>query len=127
GPGGVDPRRACFREALAGVLSEISRLARQTCRRGVERAPAKANERLGSRRDLKSHTTERFRKALSEMPEDVRRQAKEAYKQFRQDPYHPSLHFKQVHPSRPIYSVRISTQYRAVGIRDGDDIIWFWI
>ena len=76
---------------------------------------------------MKSHTTERFRKALAEMPVEVRRQAKGAYQLFRLEPYHPSLHFKQVHPSRPIYSVRISAQYRAVGIRDSDDIVWFWI
>jgi hypothetical protein len=57
---------------------------------------------------LKSHTTERFRKAFKMLPERVRRQAREAYKLFEQNPYHPSLHFKPIHPTRPIYSVRIS-------------------
>jgi len=37
------------------------------------------------------------------------------------------LHFKQVHPRRPIYSVRISLEYRALGIREDDVVIWFWI
>jgi hypothetical protein len=57
----------------------------------------------------------------------MRRQAKEAYALFARDPYHPSLHFKQVHPIEPIYSVRVSFDYRAVGLREGDDIVWFWI
>ena len=74
-----------------------------------------------------SHTTERFRKALKQLPQHVQRQARQAYRLFKQDPYHPSLHFKQVHPARPIYSVRISRDYRAVGIREGNVVSWFWI
>ena len=76
---------------------------------------------------MTSHTTERFRKALKHLPPRVQRQAKEAYKLFSTDPHHPSLRFKSVHSTRPIYSVRITTDYRALGIRDGDEIIWFWI
>jgi hypothetical protein len=74
-----------------------------------------------------SHTTERFRAAYQALPEVIRRQAREAYQLFRQNPAHPSLRFRQVHPARPIYSARINLQYRAVGIRDTDTIIWFWI
>jgi len=74
-----------------------------------------------------SHTTERFRKALKQLPHHVQRQARQAYRLFKQNPYHPSLHFKQVHPARPIYSVRISRDYRAVGIREENVVIWFWI
>ena len=76
---------------------------------------------------MKSHTTERFRKAFERLPEQVRRQAREAYKLFAQNPYHPSLHFKQVHPTRSIYSVRISMEYRALGVQEEGEIIWFWI
>lgn len=46
---------------------------------------------------------------------------------FEQDPSHPSLRFKKVHPSRPIYSARVSQQYRALGVVADDEIIWFWI
>lgn len=62
---------------------------------------------------MTSHTTARFRKAFKRLPKQIQRQAREAYKLFRQDPYHPSLRFKRVHPTRPIYSVRISVDYRA--------------
>lgn len=57
----------------------------------------------------------------------IRRQAREAYLLFREDPYHPSLNFKQVHPSQPIFSARIGLHYRAVAVRDGDVMVWFWI
>ena len=42
-------------------------------------------------------------------------------------PLHPGLRFKQVHPTLPIYSVRVSLDYRALGVREGDSVIWFWI
>ena len=74
-----------------------------------------------------SHTTENFRTTFNLLPPSVKRQAKKVYKLFIQVPYHPSLHFKKVHPSKPIYSVRINQDYRAVGIRDGEEMIWFWI
>ena len=76
---------------------------------------------------MTSHTTARFRAALAGLPEHVRRQARVAYALFQQNPRHPGLHFKQVHPSRPIYSVRVGLGYRALGVRDRDAIVWFWI
>ena len=74
-----------------------------------------------------SHTTTRFRRAFLGLPEETRRQAKEAYKLFKRNPYHPSLRFKQVHPKEPIFSVRAGLGFRAVGIKEGDTIVWFWI
>jgi hypothetical protein len=44
-----------------------------------------------------------------------------------QDPGHPSLRFKKIHSELPIYSARISINYRAVGQLDGDTVIWFWV
>lgn len=74
-----------------------------------------------------SHTTAGFRKAFSELPEPIQRQAREAYRLFQDNPQHPGLWFKRVHASRPIYSVRIGLHYRALGVRDGDTVVWFWI
>lgn len=74
-----------------------------------------------------SRTTERFRTALADLPAPIRHQARSAYQLFRQNPAHPSLRFRQVHPTQPIFSARINLDYRAVGIRDGATIIWFWI
>ena len=74
-----------------------------------------------------SHTTQRFRKLYGNLPEQIRKQAKRVYRQFEKDPYYPGLHFKRVHSSEPIYSVRITKDYRAVGVQQNDEIIWFWI
>jgi mRNA-degrading endonuclease RelE of RelBE toxin-antitoxin system len=74
-----------------------------------------------------SHTTERFRKLYENLPKQIREQANQAYSQFKSDPYHPGLHFKRIHSSRPIYSVRITKDYRAVGVQQDNEIIWFWI
>ena len=76
---------------------------------------------------MKSRTTAQFRKAFANLPQQVQEQARGAYRQFKQEPWHPSLHFKQVHQELPIYSARISKSYRAVGQREGDSIVWFWI
>jgi hypothetical protein len=76
---------------------------------------------------MKSRTTRRFRELLSALPAHVRRQGREAYRLFQQDPAHPGLHFKQVHAHPPTYSARVGISYRAVGVLDGGTVIWFWI
>jgi hypothetical protein len=76
---------------------------------------------------LKSKTTERFRKAYSALPPHVQDRAKVAYAMFAADASHPSLRFKQVHPTRPIYSARVGLAYRALCVRATDEYVWFWI
>ncbi len=76
---------------------------------------------------MTSKTTDRFRKAYAQLPEYARRRAREAYRLFRDNPNHPSLRFKQVHATRPIYSARVGLGYRALAVRDGDVVVWFWI
>ena len=76
---------------------------------------------------MNSRRTRNFRDALAALPLNVRKQAATAYRHFRTDPYHPSLHFKKVHPTLPIYSARINYDYRVVGQMRGDGIVWFWI
>jgi hypothetical protein len=76
---------------------------------------------------LISKTTKRFRAALENLPPAVRRHARESYRLFREDPYHPGLGFRQVHPSEPIYSVRIGLHHRALAVRSGEEVVWFWI
>ncbi|MCX7111295.1 MAG: hypothetical protein NTX45_14450 [Proteobacteria bacterium] len=74
-----------------------------------------------------SHTTKTFRQLLSRLPKEVRSQAREAYRLFKNDPNHPSLHFKKVHTHQPIYSARVNLDYRSVGVIHDGDIIGFWI
>jgi hypothetical protein len=56
---------------------------------------------------MKSHVTERFRKAFGKLSSHVQRQARAAYQLFRQDPHHPSLRFKRVHPTKPEEDVKV--------------------
>ena len=74
-----------------------------------------------------SRTSKRFRRRLDQLPMDVQRQAREAYELFRGDPSHPSLRFKRIHATRLVYSVRISSDYRALGVVAGGEVVWFWI
>ena len=57
----------------------------------------------------------------------MQRQARESYCFFASNSNHPSLDFKRVSQKRPVYSVRISADYRALGVLDRGDIVWFWI
>jgi hypothetical protein len=76
---------------------------------------------------MKSRTTDRFWKSYDELPVEIKEQAREAYRLFQENPYYPSLYFKRIHSTRPIFSARISKNYRAAGIVQGNEIIWFWV
>ncbi len=78
---------------------------------------------------MKSHTTKDFRTLLAALPLNIQRRARDAYKLFRVNSSHPSLHFKPVHTKTKstFYSVRIGIHYRALALREGDELIWFWI
>jgi len=76
---------------------------------------------------VNSHANERFWEAFRVLPPHVQRRARRAYRTFRVDRSHPSLQFKQIHPWRPIFSVRVGLGYREIGVREGEDILWFWV
>ena len=76
---------------------------------------------------MKSITVKRFWKCYKSLPPEVRKQAKGAFGLFSENPYSSSLHFKRIHSTRPIFSVRINIDYRAVGILEDNEITWFWI
>jgi hypothetical protein len=76
---------------------------------------------------VNSFLTEQFLTLYRALPDEVRQQARRAYGLFQQNPHHPSLRFRRVHPTRPVFSARVGIDYRAVGIRDGNEIAWFWI
>lgn len=76
---------------------------------------------------MRSHLTPRFRRLLLALPLHVRVTAYHAYAQFKRDPTHPGLNFKLVNQREQMWSARINEQYRALGIRSGPDITWFWI
>lgn len=76
---------------------------------------------------MKSSVTKDFRKRLDQLPATVQEQAARAYALWQLDPFHPSLQFKRVSPSQPVYSARVGLGHRALGLREGDQMYWFWI
>jgi hypothetical protein len=58
------------------------------------------------------------------LPESTRRAADKQFALFRQDPTHPSLHFKQV---GEFWSVRVTGACRALALRENSVFYWFWI
>jgi len=69
-----------------------------------------------------------FRRDFDRLPQDIQRRARAAYRRFAIDPTHPGLQFKRLHSSLPLWSVRVTQSYRAVGVRKNDDeIVWFFI
>lgn len=68
-----------------------------------------------------------FRKDFAELPAEIQQRARAAYRRFQADPTHPALRFKRLHNDCPLWSVRITDSYRAVGLRNGDEIVWFFI
>lgn len=76
---------------------------------------------------MNSQTTIEFRRRYKALPPAVRKKARQTYKLWKSNPAHPSLHFKRVNESKPIYSVRISLSWRALGLLKDDTVSWFWI
>jgi mRNA-degrading endonuclease RelE of RelBE toxin-antitoxin system len=76
---------------------------------------------------MESSVTKSFRKQLALLPVSVQEQAAKAYALWIEDPHHPSLQFKRVSQRQPIYSARISLNYRVLGLLESDRIYWYWI
>ncbi len=75
---------------------------------------------------MKAKATPKFWKLYERLPRSVQQLARKAYQIWKTNPRHPSLHFKQV-GEEAIYSVRVSGEYRVLGLREGNTLIWFWI
>ncbi len=76
---------------------------------------------------MKSRATPRFWAAFRALPEDIQARARDTYQRFRDNPGHPSLQFNQVGGREPVYSVRVTLDYRAVGLLEGGEVTWIWI
>ncbi|HUO09847.1 MAG TPA: hypothetical protein VM008_16205 [Phycisphaerae bacterium] len=74
---------------------------------------------------MKSRARRQFWNLFRSLPVSVQKAAKQKYQLWRNDPAHPSLHFKELRPS--LWSIRITDNYRALALRDGESIVWFWI
>ena len=76
---------------------------------------------------MQSRTSARFRALYDSLPKPMQEKSKASYRLWSTDPAHPSLRFKKVHTTRPINSLRIDLDGRAIGVLNGDIVVWFWI
>lgn len=77
--------------------------------------------------EYKSFANKKFWNLYNQLPDDIQQIADKAYQLFKKNPQHPSLHFKKVGKKQPVYSVRITDNYRSLGYLQGDSVYWFWI
>ncbi|HZF02151.1 MAG TPA: hypothetical protein VE344_09685 [Methylomirabilota bacterium] len=76
---------------------------------------------------MNSRTRPSFWRAYDRLSESNRASARRAYALFAKNPEHPSLRFKKLGGHDNVWSVRINEQYRSIGERKGDTIIWAWV
>ncbi|MEG3976531.1 hypothetical protein QUB70_27700 [Microcoleus sp. A003_D6] len=74
---------------------------------------------------MKSLTTSDFWKAYGALSPQIKQQARKTYQLWKENPFHPSLHFKKV--GKNLYSVRITQNYRALALKKEEDYYWIWI
>jgi hypothetical protein len=73
---------------------------------------------------MKSRAIASFWDDYDRLPDEIQKLAVKQYKLWLTNLHHPSVRFKKV---GPYWSARITDDYRAVGIMDGDAIVWFFI
>ena len=83
-----------------------------------------APEKARHSRPMKSRAVSSFWISYRRLPAEVQLAAKKQYRLWLSDPHHPSLRFKKVGND---WSARITGDYRAVGVMDGDTVIWYFI
>jgi hypothetical protein len=69
-------------------------------------------------------TTDRFWTSFAHLPEAVQTVARKHFELLKDNPSHPSLHFKKM---GKLWSVRAGLNHRALAVQDGEDYTWVWI
>lgn len=75
---------------------------------------------------MKHYASSKFWKCLDLLPSEIQKLARQNYKLLKENPNHPSLHFKSVFNGR-FRSARIGIHYRALGVPIPEGVQWFWI
>jgi len=69
-------------------------------------------------------TTTRFWSCFDSLPPHIQDLARKNFEILRENPQHPSLHFKKI---GKLWSARVGINYRAIAVQDGNDFTWVWI
>ena len=68
--------------------------------------------------------TPQFWSRLHKLKPSVQKLAQKNFTLLKENPKHPSLHFKKV---GKVWSARVGINFRAIAIEDDSDFIWVWI
>jgi len=70
------------------------------------------------------HASPAFWACYDALSAEVRALADKQFALLKENPRHPSLHFKRV---QRFHSARVGAHYRALAVDVPDGILWFWI
>jgi hypothetical protein len=73
---------------------------------------------------LKHYASPKFWTLYEALPAEVRQLADKNYQLLKQDPRHPSLHFKKLGAH---WSVRVGAHHRALAVDVEGGMYWVWI
>lgn len=73
---------------------------------------------------IEHKATPQFWQALEALPEPIQTLAHKNFALLKQNPEHPSLHFKSV---GALWSARVGLHYRALAIQRPHGFTWVWI
>ena len=73
---------------------------------------------------LISYTHPDFWKGYKKLQPDIQRLADNKFELFKDNPHHPSLGFAM---KGNVWTVDVGCHHRAIGYREGNEIVWFWI
>jgi hypothetical protein len=65
-----------------------------------------------------------FWEAYARLPDSVRALADKNYALLKENPQHPSLHFKK---TGRYWSARVGLRHRALAVETDGDLVWFWV
>ena len=69
-------------------------------------------------------TTSKFWKRYYELPDSTRKLADKNFSLLKDNPNHPSLHFKKI---GVLHSARVGSNFRALAVVREYGYLWFWI
>ncbi|HEX9759167.1 MAG TPA: hypothetical protein VGB26_15440 [Nitrospiria bacterium] len=73
---------------------------------------------------MKHFASPEFWACYKELPPPIKKLADKCYTLLKNNPHHPSLHFKKV---GRFWSARIGLYYRALAVEIPEGTLWFWI
>ena len=76
---------------------------------------------------MKSATLPSFWEFYQKLDEGTKERARKAFVLWAENPFHPSLRFKNVNSREGTWSVRITRGIRALGKMEGDTVVLVWI